>query len=95
MALQNITPEHRDLRQISIRIPYHLPSFGAGIGEIIGELACREWLELDHLLVQFWESRSIRPKVGCVRLGKNPQRTEYSIGCLLPEITKRGIVDPI
>jgi hypothetical protein len=41
MALQNITPEHRDVRQITIRIPEYLAasSAGANIGQTIGEAA--------------------------------------------------------
>ena len=95
MALQTITPEHRDLQRISIHMPYYLTLLGVGVGKFLGEATCREWSDLDRLLVQFWESRSIRPRVGCVRLGQKQQSTEYCIGCLLPEITKRGIFDSL
>ena len=94
-ALRTITPEHRELRQISIHMPYYLTHLGMGVGEFVGEATCREWSDLDRLLVQFWESRSIRPKVGCVRLEQIQQSTEDCIGCLLPEMTKRGIFDPL
>ena len=85
MTLQTITPEHRDLQQISICVPYYLTLFevGANVRQTIGELICGHWLGLDHLLVQFWESRLIRPRVGCTDC----------IGSLLPEITRRGIMD--
>ena len=95
MVLQTITPEHRDLQQISIHMPYYLTLLGMGVGEFVGEATCREWLDLDRFLVQFWESRSIWLKVGCVRLGHEQQRTDDCIGSLLPEMTKRGIFDPI
>ena len=90
-ALQTITPNHRDLRQITIHIPFYLtlPEVLADVGEFIGEAHCELWLDLDRLLVQLWETHSIRPKVICTTEGG----TEVSIGSLLPEITKRGIID--
>ena len=96
MALQTITPEHQDLRRISIHIPFYLTN-GTGAGQTVGEAARREWLDLDRLLVQLWESRSIRPRVGYKGLGQRmkQQTTDYWVGCLLPEITRRGIVDPV
>ena len=45
-------------------------------------------MDLDRLLVQFWDSRSIRPKVVTEKKGKRDWA-----GYLLPEITKRGIID--
>jgi len=96
-TLQTITPEHRELRQISIYMPYYLSRYrvGANIRQSVGGAAFGRWLDLDRLLVQFWESHSIRPRVGCVRLGEEGRSIEYCIGCLLPEITKRGVVDPV
>jgi len=97
MALQTITPEHRDLRQISVYLPYHLTHLrvGANSGRYLEEETSREWVDLDHFLVQFWELRSIRPRVGCARQGEEGQNVEHSIGFLLPEATKRGIIDSI
>ena len=97
MALQTITPEHRDLRRISIYVPVHLTfsSVGANIGQYLGGVPSKWWSDLDHLLVRFWESCSIRPRVGCARQGEEGQNTEYCIGCLLPEATKRRIVDTV
>ena len=89
-----VAPEHRDLQRISIHIPYNLTLFGQIVGQFLGEAICRGWFDLDSLLVQFWESRSIRPRVGCETPGQKWKNTEYCIGCLLPEITKRGIFDP-
>jgi hypothetical protein len=83
----------QDLEEISIYLPHHITatSVGTDVGRVIGEENGREWLNLDRLLVQFWESSSIRPKVVCL----TKRGTEDSIGyrCLLPEITKRGIID--
>jgi len=91
MALQTITSEHRDLRQISVYVPFHLT--GGDIRQHIGEVPFGWLSDLDGLLVQLWESRSIRPTVGCVRQGGQEQSVEYPIGCLFPEATKRGIID--
>jgi len=96
-ALETITPKHRDFRHIKIFVPSDLTGFDVGddIRQYIGETVSKEWLDLDRLLVQFWESRSIRPKVGCGLRGEKDQNTVYCIGCLLPEITERGIIDLI
>jgi len=96
MALQSVAPEHRDLRRISIYLPYDLTLVNddTDIRRSLGETVSGWWSDLDRLLVEFWESRSIRPRVGCTRWGEGGQDTEYCIRCLLPEITKRGIVDP-
>ena len=96
-TLQTITPELRELRQITIYVPYYLTRYkvGTDIRQSLGEAAFRRWSALDRILVQFWESRSIRPRVGCAILVEIGQNVEYCIGCLFPEITKRGIVDPV
>jgi len=93
MALQTITPSHRDLRQISVYVPFHLTR--ANVGQGIGEVPLGSWSDLDCLLVQLWESRSIRPRVGYARQEWQGQSAEYSIGCLFSEATKRGIIDPL
>ena len=95
MALKTITPEHRDLGRISIYLPPRLTfwNIGVDIRLSFGEETSRGWSDLDHLLVQFWEAYSIRPRVGCVRKREKGQNAEYCIGRLLPETTKRGIVD--
>lgn len=96
-ALQTITPEHRDLQGISIRIHRGLVLGGVGPDTVqsLGEAISRRWLDLDRLLVKFWEFRSIRPGVGCRGLGDKQRDMDYCIGYLLPEITKRGLVDPV
>lgn len=90
-ALRTITSEHEDLQQISIHIPYY-PSYiadPANIRGIVGEEVYRQWMDLDHLVVQFWESRTIRPKI--MHLAAEKGLMVACIGVLLPEITKRGI----
>jgi hypothetical protein len=91
VALKTVTPAHRDLRQISIHIPYYLtlPRVYTNLRQGIGKASSEEWLDLDRLLVQLWESRSIRPKFVCMTKGT----LGVSIGYYLPEITRRGIGD--
>ena len=97
MALQTITPSHRDLQHISIQVPYDFTFIDASadVLEIVGEAISRQWLDLDRLLVHLWESRSIRPKVIPVAKmwGGKLLDMRYCIECLLPEVTKGGIVD--
>ena len=94
MALQTITPEHRDVRRITIHIPHHLAiaSADANIGQTIGEAAHGQWLDLDWLLVQFWESRAILSKIICPTRKGEEQNTRNLFVCLLPELTRRGII---
>ena len=96
MALQTITSKHKDPRRISVYVPHRLTIFSAGadIMQHLGE-ASEEWLSLDRLLLQLLESRSVRLMVGCAKLGEEGQNTEYCFACLLPEITRRGIVDAV
>jgi len=92
MALQTITPEHRSLSQISIYVPDYLAGakVDANVKESIGEANFSQWLDLDHFLVQLWESRSVRPNVIRAAVGRGMRDC---IGSLLPEITKRGMID--
>ena len=83
----------RDLQEISIFLPHYITAANicTDVGRVIGEENRKEWLDLDRLLVQFWESSSIRPKVVCPR--QMDTRCYIGYQCLLPEITKRGIID--
>jgi len=97
MVLCTIKSEHRDFRQITIYPPHDPtlsgPSDGPNIGQIIGEVIFGQWLELDHLLAQLWESHSIRPKVMYCALYGTGEHITKNLGCLLPEMTGRGIID--
>ena len=78
------TAKSQGLRQINIysrfssRTTYHLP---------VTETISRGWHDLDHLLVQLWTSRSIRP-------GFTPQNWKEEgredLASLLPGVTGRG-----
>ena len=53
-----------------------------------------QWLELDRLLAQLWESHSIRPKVVYHPLfGDDGEVTGGRVYSLFPEVISRGIVD--
>ena len=84
MTLQ--TAESTNLEQIAIRL--HLSTDFTTENE---ESAYQKWQDLDRLLLQFWISRSIRPKIGywgkCYLVELAPR--------LLPELTSRGAVDLI
>jgi len=95
MALQTIASEHRDLREILIQVPDHTRSISDpfNVRQILGEVCYRQWMDLDRLLVQFWELRAIRPKIAyCVAEEKKTAMCAYT-GNLLPEITERGIIE--
>ena len=87
-ALRTITPNH-NLQQILLSLSTNIES-----RDSIGDTACNEWLELDRVLAQLWELRSVRPKV-MYRVSWFAD-VESAISCmksLLPEVTTRRIVD--
>jgi hypothetical protein len=62
--------------------------------DAVGESNYRQWLELDHLLVQLWESHSICLKVlYYAPSGKEGEMASSCVNSLLPEVTSRGIAD--
>ena len=94
MELQTHAPEHQDLRQISIYVPYNLSfaGFGANVRQIISEATYGQWLDFDRLLVRFWESCSTRLMVSCTKpVGMQSMRD--FVEHLLPEVARRGIMD--
>ena len=96
MALRTISPEHRDLRQISIYVQFgtNLDGTNVDVRRNFGEQVFEQWLELDRLLVQLLESHSIRPRIlysTFPQMGKR-EMNKY-IQYLLPETAGRGIID--
>ncbi|KAF9645274.1 hypothetical protein BDM02DRAFT_3205327 [Thelephora ganbajun] len=91
MVLQNVSPEHRNLQRISIYLRYNLV-LAATEPDAMQDVG-GQWLDLDHLLVQFWESRSIRTKLVCSAPEEELQDMREHIGRLLPEVMGRGIID--
>jgi len=51
----------------------------------------REWQDLDPVLVQFWTSHSIRPRLAYSGIGARYMRNR--VPNLLPELTRRGLID--
>ena len=90
-AIQTTTPKHQDLRKITIHIPYFLTFFN--VDYMKGSGIYREWLDLDRLMVQLWESRSPPPRVICTTWKGQSEGTMGFADCLLPELTRRGIVN--
>ena len=93
MVLQTILQGHTDLRQVSI----YLPSSGTllRVGADIGRMLAMQWAGLDSLLIRIWKSRSIRPRIGYIKLRGPEPNGEYDFGSLLPLVKESGIADPI
>ena len=85
IALTLQTVKSKKLQRIHVCQATALP-------EDIGEVICREWQDLDRTLVQFWISHSIRPRVTYV-VGKGGKDLRDHVPNLLPELTRRGLVD--
>jgi hypothetical protein len=84
-ALESI--QSKNLQQITATI-HPLATFGNPIEDTVRQ----EWQDLDRLLVQFWTSRSIRPKFTHeTERGENGFRGLAP--SLLPELMRRGLVD--
>ena len=83
MTLQ--TAESINLEQITIRSP-------TAFKKQIVESSYQEWQDLDRLLLRFWTSRSVRPKIW-FKGGKEGCDLKYLMPKLLPELSRRGVVD--
>jgi hypothetical protein len=101
-TLRTVTNDHRNLRQISLDLPYAFlsPEFEgadpARVRQAVGETVHTGWSELDRLLIQLWESHSIRPKaLYSVPSWVDRRRARICMESLLPETAAGGIVDLI
>ena len=101
-TLQTITHDHRNLQRLSIIVPeaLYLSNLNhadpADIMYAVGEIIYQEWLMLDKLLTQLWESHSILPEILYdVPSSMDGERASSLVGSLLPELTRRGITRPI
>jgi hypothetical protein len=83
MALQTVQSKH--LQRITIH-----PR--AASVRLSAEPAPQEWQDLDILLVQFWTSHSIRPKI-MYDPGKGVNDIRGLAPSLLPELARRGAID--
>ena len=100
VTLRTITLDHGNLQRVSISVPgiLYRPNFvSADLADImraIGEHIHQEWLDLDKLLTQLWESRSIRPEVMFdVPSSMGGEGARSVVEGLLPELTTRGLVE--
>jgi hypothetical protein len=97
MALQTV--QSKNLQQITI---YPCKTFGdlqqiythpyGTPGNPVDEAVLQQWQDLDRLLVQFWTSHSIRPKI-TYEVGKGQKDWGALVPRLLPELTRRGLYD--
>ena len=85
MTLQTV--KSTKLEQITIRSP-------TALARPITESNYQEWHDLDRLLLQFWTSRSIRLKIGCIS-GRDGGDFRDTASRLFPELTSRGIIDVV
>ena len=84
------TAESKKLRQITIHSP--MASISNVLDLPITEMARLEWQNLDHLLLQLWTTRSIRP-VFTYGKRKGGNGSGMLVPGLLPELTSRGVID--
>jgi hypothetical protein len=82
-ALQTVQSKY--LQQVTIHP-------GAAFANQIVETVHQEWQDLDRLLVQFWNSHSIRPKFTYEADTEGDDLRAFAPS-LLPELTRRGLVD--
>ena len=94
-AFQTIL-KHRELEKISIDLSHQVISSSPHFLKQSADYS--EWLDLDRLLVEFWESRltdTFSPKVTCVVREWVTQDLGGHAECLFPEMEKRGAIDLI
>ena len=97
MALATITSEHRDFQQISIEFFYD-SIFDTNIRSAVLRKVGKPgmgWSDLDRLLVQLSESRSIFPTIVCPRMKTRIETVEDLARVLLPGTAKAGTVEVI
>ena len=92
-ALQTITHNHRDFRHISFDISDINSLSHVDIRRDTRVPAFSQWSELDRLLVQFWDTRSIRLKITYYALGERWEKMDGLAKGLLLEMAKRGLID--
>lgn len=95
MMLETITSNHRDLRQITIHIPYNSDynSDPNLIKEVEAAKPGTRWSDLDRLLVQLLEFHSIVSKIVCLRTEDGTMRVGDRTNHLLPRAVERGAVE--
>jgi len=96
IALETLTSEHRDLQRVSIHIPIKAPSIDDPVNmrQVIRGAVDKQWMDLDRVLIQLWETNAIPTQVIYTTEEGKKEGREY-IGALLPEMTKRGILEVV
>jgi hypothetical protein len=100
-TLRTITSDHRNFRQISLSYgnrhlnTYHITPHG--FQTLMGDADYQGWLKLDRLVVELWESHSVRLRVlyGGPASSASMPGTKFCMESLFPETTVKGVVDPI
>jgi hypothetical protein len=93
VALKTLTSRHANFQKVAIHTP--IPARLSPVDEpldvkkTIGGELYSQWMDLDCILVQLWESHAIRLQVICSTGGEEKVAREFVEG-LLPEMTKRG-----
>ena len=90
MGLRTIISTHKDLREVSLIIPFHSTPINKGFHE--GVYA--QWADLDRVLVQLLQSQPIRVGLAYIA-GSDPEvgeRVSKFVGSLLPETIKKGAI---
>jgi len=95
VALKSITPENRDLRQILIYAPYYskIIDICGDVRQFVMGATCRQWSDLDLLLVQIWGWHSICPGIVSETPIREGRDMRECFELLMPVVTRRGIVD--
>ena len=92
LTLKTITSEHRDIQEslIQARALSNLTDWPTSTAAV-GDNTRGQWLDLERILIQLWKLHT-----ACAKIGYYPgMRGECHqlMGDLLPEATKRGIVE--
>jgi len=88
MVLKTLSSTHRDLRQISIFLPFNNST---NVSERLGEIYW-QWMDLDGFLIQLWESIKFHTRVVYITAGETEEGRKR-VAMLLPEMTKTGTVE--
>jgi len=88
-TLKTLTPNHKDLWRISIHMVIREH---ANLQQIFGIDICDSWADLDHTLIQLWESNAVTTRVTYATGGDKTEARKF-VEQLLPEMTRRGIVE--
>ena len=91
-TLKTVTPDHRNLRQITVFTTDILYSMDSNPHN--QKTTRAEWLGLDSVFIKLWESHSIHPKVQYdLPSLMDAEKVRQSVESLFPETTRREVVD--